>query len=237
MNPRSAIRLLEYVFVLMLASLAGAQQFQIVSAEYGSGRARADVTMRVRELSSRGGGFQVNNNTLGVDPAPGRTKTLRVRVSDNRGQTKTIEYGEGSFVNAAMFAGWNGGGQPGWNAGGKPGWNGGGQPGWNGGPQSGYVIMDARYGVPGRNVDVTQQLRQLAARNATFRMGNRTFGVDPAPGIPKTLRIWARGPNGAQRAFDYPEGSTVNGAIFSSWGGGGWGDPNWNGGWEGPGRR
>ena len=225
MNPRSAIRLFEYVFVLMLASVAGAQQFQIVAADYGSGRARADVTMRVRELSRRGGGFQVNNNTLGVDPAPGRTKTLRVRVTDARGQTKTIEYGEGSFVNGAMFAGWNGGGQPGWNGGGQP------------GPQSGFVIMNARYGVPGRNVDVTQQLRQLAARNATFRMGNRTFGVDPAPGIPKTLRIWARGPNGAQRAFDYPEGSTVNGAIFSSWGGGGWGDPNWNGGWEGPGRR
>ena len=230
MNPRSRIRLLEYVSVLMLASVAGAQQFQVVNADYGSGRARADVTTRVRELSQRGGGFQVNNSTLGVDPAPGRTKTLRVRVTDNRGQTKTIEYGEGSFVNGAIFAGWNGGGQPGWNAGGKPGWNG-------GGPQSGYVIMDARYRVPGRNVDVTQQLRQLAARNATFRMGNRTFGVDPAPGIPKTLRIWARGPNGSPRAFDYPEGSTVNGAVFSSWGGGGWGDPNWNGGWEGPGRR
>lgn len=233
MNPRSTIRLFECLFVLMLAGVAGAQQFQIVSADYGSGRARADVTMRVRELSRRGSAFQVDNNALGVDPAPGRTKTLRIRVADARGQTKTMEYREGSVVNSAMFAGWNGGPQAGWNHGAQPRWNGGPPPG----PQSGFVILDARYGVPGRNVDVTQRLRELAASNATFRMGNRTFGVDPAPGMPKTLRIWARSPDGATRPFDYPEGSTVNGAIFSSWGGGRWGDSNWNGGWNGPGSR
>lgn len=224
MNPRAPIRLLEYLLVLLLASVAGAQQLQIVGADYGSGRARADVTMRVRELSRRGAAFQVDNNTLGIDPAPGRTKTLRVRVADARGQEKTIEYREGSVVNSAMFAGWNAGAQPRWNGGAPP------------VAQSGYVIMGARYGVPGRNVDVTQRLRELASTNATFRMGNRTFGVDPAPGIPKTLRIWARGPDGAPRAFDYPEGSTVNGAVFSSWGGGSWGASNWNGGWNGPGR-
>lgn len=231
-NLGSRIRLLEYLFVLMLASVAGAQQLQIVSADYGTGRARADVTMRVRELSRRGSAFQVNNNTLGVDPAPGRSKTLRIRATDARGQAKTVEYREGSMVSSAMFAGWNGSPQPGWNGGRPPGWN----PGAPPAAQSGFVILDARYGVPGRNVDVTQQLRQLASTNATFRMGNRTFGVDPAPGMPKTLRIWARGPNGAARSFDYPEGSTVNGAIFSSWGGGRWGDSNWNGGWNGPGR-
>jgi len=218
MNPRSPIRLLEYVFVLMLASVAGAQQFQIVSADYGSGRARADVTMRVRELA-RGGVFPVNNSTLGLDPAPGRTKTLRVQATDNRGRMKTFEYPEGSMFNSATFAGWNGAGPPPPVA------------------QSGYVILGARYGVPGSNIDVTQRLRQLAATNATFRMGNRTFGVDPAPGVRKTLRIWARGPNGNPRFFDYPEGSTVDGAIFSSWSGGSWGDANWNGGWNGPGRR
>src|SRR5215467_3466955 len=143
MNPRGAIRLLEYVFVLMLASVAGAQQLQIVGADYGSGRARADVTMRVRELSRRGAAFEVDNNTLGIDPAPGRTKTLRVRVADARGQEKTIEYREGSVVNSAMFAGWNGGRQPGWNGGAQPRWNGGAPPV----AQSGYVIMGARYGV------------------------------------------------------------------------------------------
>ena len=217
MNPRSAIRLLEYVFVLMLASTAGAQQFQIVSADYGSGRERSDVTMRVNDLLRRGAVFQVNNNTLGMDPAPGRGKTLRIRATDARGQMRTFEYREGSMVNSSTFGGWNGRPQP--------------------VAQSGYVILGARYGIPGSNIDVTQRLRQLAASNTTFRMENRTFGVDPAPGMRKTLRIWARGPNGDTRSFDYPEGSMVNGAIFSSWSGGRWGDANWNGGWNGPGRR
>jgi hypothetical protein len=217
MNPRSAIRLLEYLFVLMLAGIAGAQQFQIVSADYGSGRDRADVTLRVNDLLRRGAVFQVNNNTLGMDPAPGRGKTLRIRATDARGQMRTFDYREGSMVNSSTFGGWNGRAQP--------------------VAQPGYVILGARYGVPGSNIDVTQRLRQLAAVNATFRMENRTFGVDPAPGMRKTLRIWARGPNGDTRFFDYPEGSTVNGAIFSSWNGGRWGDANWNGGWNDPGRR
>jgi hypothetical protein len=222
MNPRSRIRLFGYWVVVMLANVAGAQQFQIVSADYGSGHARGDVTNRVRDLSRRGGVFQVDNNTLGMDPAPGRGKTLR--ATDARGSVRTFEYREGSMVNSATFAAWNGG---------QPGWNGGQQPG----VQSGYVILGARYGVPNSNVDVTQRLRQLAASNATFRMGNRTFGVDPAPGMRKSLRIWARGPDGRTRSFDYPEGSTVDGAMFSSWSGGRWGDANWNGGWDGQGRR
>ena len=100
--------------------------------------------------------------------------------------------------------------------------------------QSGFVILRALYGVPGRNVDVTQRLRELAGANARFRMGNSTFGVDPAPGERKMLRIWARGPNGDVRSFDYPESSTVDGGMFSAWGSGRWGDPNWNGSWNGP---
>ncbi|HUK49083.1 MAG TPA: hypothetical protein VLW06_15885 [Terriglobales bacterium] len=217
MKTRTAIRLFEYLCLLLLASVAGAQQLQIVSAEYGSGPARIDVTRRVRELSRQSAAFQVNNDVFGIDPAPGRVKTLRVRATDSQGRVRTFEYREGSMVNTAMFAGWNGGPPP--------------------MAQSGYVILRALYGVPGRNVDVTQRLRQLAAANARFRMGNSTFGVDPAPGQRKMLRIWARGPNGDVRKFDYPESSTVDGAMFSSWGSGRWGDPNWNGGWEGPGRR
>ncbi len=79
-------------------------------------------------------------------------------------------------------------------------------------------------GVPGRNVDVTQRLRELAARNSFSRMGNGTFGVDPARGVVKTLRIWARSSAGAPRSFDYREGSIVDGSMFSGWGGGSWGN-------------
>ena len=44
-----------------------------------------------------------------------------------------------------------------------------------------YQIQRADYGIGRQRVDVTQRLRELARSNATFRMGNSTFGVDPLP--------------------------------------------------------
>jgi hypothetical protein len=85
-------------------------------------------------------------------------------------------------------------------------------------------------------VDVTGRLKELARQDNTFRMGNSTFGADPDPGHKKTLRIFARGPNGQERMFEYPEGGTVDGSMFRSWRGGDWGKTGWNGGWEGSGR-
>jgi hypothetical protein len=96
-----------------------------------------------------------------------------------------------------------------------------------------YAILSAQYGTGRRHVDVTQRLREVARRDRTFRMGNSTFGVDPDPGQVKTLRIYARGPNGQERMFEYREGSTVDGAQFRSWGNGDWGNGGWSGRWEG----
>jgi hypothetical protein len=66
-------------------------------------------------------------------------------------------------------------------------------------------------------------------------MGNSTFGVDPDPGHVKVLRIYARGPRGEERMFEYREGSTVDGSLFRGWGRGDWGRGGWNGPWEGRG--
>ena len=96
-----------------------------------------------------------------------------------------------------------------------------------------YQIMRADYGAGDQRVDVTQRLRELARDNAVFRMGNSTFGIDPAHGVVKTLRIFARGPNGDVRMFEYPEGSTVDGSVFSGWGRGDWGKGEWHGDWNG----
>src|SRR5439155_1079776 len=62
-----------------------------------------------------------------------------------------------------------------------------------------YVILSAQYGTGNRHVDVTDRLKELARRDRVFRMGNSTFGIDPDPGRPKALRIYARGPNGQER--------------------------------------
>jgi hypothetical protein len=63
-------------------------------------------------------------------------------------------------------------------------------------------------------------------------MGDRLFGVDPAPGQRKVLRIYARDPNGQDRMFEYREGATIDGSMFRSWGRGDWGRGAWNGRWE-----
>lgn len=226
--------ILLFVAVVSLPALAqyppngGDQgQYVIVNARYGTERHNVDVTQRLRELASQDVTFRMGNSTFGIDPDPGVVKTLRIFARGPRGRTHVFEYREGSTIDGTVFSGW-GGGQ--W--GGDP-WNG----GWNSGDQGEYQILSARYGTPRRNVDVTDRLRQVAAQDVTFRMGNSTFGIDPDPGVVKTLRIYARGPRGETRTFEYREGSTIDGSLFSGWGGGDWGRDRWNGGWEGDGRR
>src|ERR1700739_1602252 len=97
-----------------------------------------------------------------------------------------------------------------------------------------YVILNAHYSPALRHVDVTNRLKELARQDRTFRMGNSTFGVDPDPGQVKMLRIYARGPDGRPRMFEYRESSTIDGAQFAGWGSGNWGNGGgWNGGWNG----
>src|SRR5437867_5626118 len=69
-----------------------------------------------------------------------------------------------------------------------------------------YVILSAQYGTARRHVDVSNRLKELARQDRTFRMGNSTFGVDPDRGQVKALRIYARGPDGRERMFEYREG-------------------------------
>jgi predicted aconitase with swiveling domain len=205
------------VFFLAIAPWALAQEYQIVRADYGAGDQRVDVTQRLRDLARDNAVFRMGNSTFGVDPAHGLVKTLRIFARGRDGKIRVFEYREGSTVDGSVFVGWSRGD---W------GQNRVQQPGQ-------YVILRAYYGIPGRNVDVTQRLHDLARGNAVFRMGNSTFGIDPAHGVVKTLRIFARGPNGDVRMFEYPEGSTVDGSVFSGWARGDWGQGEWHGDWNG----
>ncbi len=94
-----------------------------------------------------------------------------------------------------------------------------------------YVILSAQYGTAEHHVDVTDRLRDLARQDRPFRMGNSTFGIDPDHGRIKTLRIYARGPRGEERMFEYREGSTVDGREFRGWRRGDWGRGGWSGSW------
>jgi len=204
-------------------------QFTIQSAQYGTARRHIDVTQRLKEIARRDRTFRMGNSTFGTDPDPGQVKTLRIYARGPNGNDRMFEYREGSTVDGSMFRSWGGGD---WGGGG---WNGGwdGRPGNGNGPgDSGqFVIQSAQYGTARRHIDVTNRLKELARQDRTFRMGNSTFGTDPDPGRVKTLRIYARGPRGRERMFEYREGSVVDGSQFRGWGSGDWGNRPWNGRW------
>ena len=200
-------------------------EYFILSAQYGTARHHVDVTDRLRELASQDRLFRMGNSTFDVDPDPGHIKALRIYARGPNGGERMFEYREGSTVDGSQFRGW---GRGDW---GREGWSGDWEGGYN--RDSGeYFILSAQYGTARRHVDVTGRLKELAREDRPFRMGNSTFGVDPDPGHIKTLRIFARGPNGRERMFEYREGSTVDGSQFRGWRRGDWGDESWNGRWE-----
>jgi len=133
-------------------------------------------------------------------------KSLRIYVRGPRGESRTFEFPERSTVDGSQFTGWREGN---WGE------SGGGFPGGQ------YQIVRAEYGAGNRRVDVTRRLRDLARADRQFRAGNDALEVDPAPGRVKTLRIYATGPGGRTRTFDYREGDIVDGSQFSDWDGGG----------------
>ncbi len=205
--------------------------YQIMSARYGTAERSVDVTERLRELARSDQPFLVHNDTFGTDPDRGRVKVLRIYARDPRGKTRTFEFREDSVVDGSQFSGWRGGN---WGQGGQGGgWHGGGQG--DGRDDGEFRILQAVYGTAEHHVDVTRRLRDLARDDRAIALTNDTFGVDPHRGRSKTLRIFVRTRDGQNRMFEYPEGSTIDGARFTGWRGGNWGNEGWNGGWHGNG--
>nr|WP_315476869.1 hypothetical protein [uncultured Undibacterium sp.] len=236
-----------FILFAMLCSLmnvASAQrdegQFQILHARYGTAERNVDVTPSLKDLARRDVNFRMGNDSFGIDPHPNRVKTLRIYARNDRGETRTFEYREDSLVDGAQFTGWGGGN---WGRDGdyQGGWdnrdsygnsNGNSRADRDDRDDGDFQILRALYGTAERNVDVTDRLKELAGNDRNFRMGNRSFGVDPHPNRVKTLRIYARGSRGEMRTFEYSEGGLVDGAMFKSWGRGNWGNRgDHKGGW------
>src|SRR5229473_2779783 len=210
MHPQRILRrgLVAVGFVLLVVAWAAARQYgngdegqyQILHARYGTAERNVDVTQRLRELARADITFRMGNSTFGVDPDPGRVKTLRIYVRGRNGQERMFEYQEGSVVDGNQFTGW---GRGDW---GRGEWTGewGGGSGNRNGDDGQYQILAARYGTRERNVDVTRRLKELARADITFRMGNSTFGEDPDRGRVKTLRIYTRSRDGQNRNVRIP---------------------------------
>ena len=204
--------------------------YRILQARYGTPERNVDVTPRLRELAREDRRVRITNDLFGVDPDPGRRKTLRIIAQGRDGQTRSFDYEEFSHVDGSLFIGW---GRGGW---GHERWEG----GWNVDPEvprradeGEFQILQARYGTADRNMDVTARLKELARSDVRVRITNDLFGADPDPGRRKTLRIYARSRGGEVRTFEYEEFSHIDGSQFTGWGSGNWGDSDWRGGWHG----
>ena len=112
---------------------------------------------------------------MGVDPARGRDKVLRIHARNGSGQMRDFNYKEGQTVDSRMFVG--------------VGFGGGGYPG--GGNQfRGLRIVQASYGAGNRRRDVTSRLQSMVRNDRlTVLVNNSTMGGDPAFNQPKNLQL------------------------------------------------
>lgn len=240
MSKRSFAVLLVMAFSFLAGTLAAqdAGEYVIVSAQYGNEHNHVDVTMRLRELARRDTRFRISDESMAADPDRGHSKMLRVFARERDGDLKTFDFPDGSVFDGAQFRSWSRGD---W---GEEHWNG----DWNGrearredrdgearrqGDEGEYLILTAQYGSGRHHVDVTNQLKEMARQDRSFRLNFRTFGVDPDEGHSKVLRIFAQAPDGQEKMFEYGDNSIVDGANFRGWGRGEWGNGRWSGNWEG----
>jgi len=164
-------------------------QWQILRADYGHKELRVDVMDRLTGLLARVGPYgtiEVNNDSMGGDPAPGKAKSLRIFTKNSRNETREFEINEQRFVEARFFLirrdtapvadrdrdrDWDR------------------DRSWDRDDQ-GLRIIRAYYGVQGRTMNVSDLLRDLA-RDGSVRLivGNDAMGGDPAPGLEKALIV------------------------------------------------
>ena len=186
---------------LCLTNAAAQQTWWVQSADWGYGNRRQDVTSTVKRLVN-GPNFKVNNANMGVDPAKGADKTLRIIARDYSGKTRDFIYKEGATVNSQMFTGGQNSGRPGWGNGGN---NGG---GWNN--NNNLRITSARWGTGAQVQDVSARLQSLVRNNRlSVKVTAENMGGDPSYGNKKILSVMYVY-NGQQRSKVVQENHMLN---------------------------
>jgi hypothetical protein len=134
----------------------------ISRAVYGSGNRSFDVTSRVNsQIEGDQLNLQVNNDSMGGDPAPGQAKTLTVQYALD-GQTNQVVINEGDTLRLP----------------------------YDSTSQSNLQITRARYGAGNRTSDVTSRLNsQIQGDQLNLQVNSDSMGGDPAPGQAKTLTV------------------------------------------------
>ena len=187
----SAMKAFGFTFSVIFLLLAGisasqAEHIEVESAYYGTLDRSKNVSRRVQRFADYGEPFRVSNDTLRMDPVPGRKKTLVVvyrvegrRISDSAQEGDVFYFRGGQYADA--------------------------------GPRyyrRGVRILEAAYGTKGQYANVTRVVQHFAQVRRPFTVSNKTFGIDPYPGAPKRLKlIYFR--NGERRTQIYIEGDVV----------------------------
>lgn len=214
LSTRIAIFVLAALFVatgisFFSASTRAQQQDEgwiILRADYGHKEYRVDVMDRLTDLLARSGpngAIEVNYQTMGGDPAPGKAKSLRIFTKNSRGETREFEINEGHFVEAHFFAirrpdRIDKDARPGRSE------------DWDRDDYGGLRIVRAYYGVEGRTVNVTDLLRSRVRDDSlSFLVTNSVLGGDPAVGYDKTLIVVYRY-QGTETATAVREGNMLS---------------------------
>ena len=191
--------------VTLFTAGLGAQDegWKILRADYGFKSQRTDVTDILRDLVSRGGvngRVAVNNQTMGGDPAVGRDKSLRIFARNRRNEEREFDVNEGGFVDARVFAvreedrddrapARDDRPREDRERADRPRDDHDRDRGERGEARD-LVIIRGFYGVQGRTVNVTEQLRSMVRDGVlAVRVNNENFGGDPAIGAEKVLIV------------------------------------------------
>jgi len=189
--------------VTLFTASVGAQDegWQIMRADYGFKAQRTDVTDILRDLVSRGGvngRVVINNQTMGGDPAVGRDKSLRIFARNRRNEERQFDVNEGGFIEARLFVVRGEDRDDRAPArddrprderarGDRPRDD---HDRGDRGEARDLLIIRGFYGVQGRTVNVTEQLRAMVRDGVlAVRVNNESFGGDPAIGADKVLIV------------------------------------------------
>ncbi len=172
--------------------------WRIMRADYGFRAQRNDVTDILRDLVSRGGvngRVAINNQTMGGDPAVGRNKSLRIFAKNRQNEEREFDVNEGGFVDARFFAvreedrddrARDDRPREDRDRADRPRDD----HDRDRGEARDLVIIRGFYGVRGRTVNVTEQLRAMVRDGVLdVRVNNERFGGDPAIGADKVLIV------------------------------------------------
>ncbi|HEX6505303.1 MAG TPA: DUF3395 domain-containing protein [Terriglobales bacterium] len=186
----SLVKTLFVVGVICACALSGsirAHAQSLISATYGSGDNRVDVTSRLQSLAHGGNlSVRVDNQNMGVDPAPRQPKDLRIQQRDNDGQVHEYMFREGQIASLQVdsraadyrrgYADDDDRRDRDWDR-----------------HDRDLVIVRAFYGINNATAEVTGHLQDLVRDNSlVIRVDNQTLGVDPAHEHGKVLCVFYR---------------------------------------------